>query len=38
VLLRSGLVVRAFPDGIRFNVRDQHDDDRLLEALAAARR
>jgi imidazoleglycerol-phosphate dehydratase/histidinol-phosphatase len=35
-LLRSGLVVRAFPDGIRFNVRDPADDDLLLEALARA--
>jgi histidinol-phosphate aminotransferase len=34
-LLRSGLVVRVFPDGIRFSVRDRADDDRLLEALAA---
>jgi imidazoleglycerol-phosphate dehydratase/histidinol-phosphatase len=33
-LLRSGLVVRVFPDGIRFNVRDREDDDLLLEALA----
>ena len=37
-LLRSGLVVRPFADGIRFNVRDRADDDRLLEALAAATR
>jgi len=35
-LLRSGLVVRVFPDGIRFNVRDREDDDLLLEALARA--
>jgi histidinol-phosphate aminotransferase len=35
-LLREGLVVRVFPDGIRFSVRDRGDDDRLLEALAAA--
>ena len=35
-LLRQGLVVRVFPDGIRFSVRDRDDDDRLLEALAAA--
>jgi imidazoleglycerol phosphate dehydratase HisB len=34
-LLRSGIVVRAFPDGIRFNVRDAADDDLLLETLAA---
>lgn len=33
-LLRSGLVVRRFPDGIRFNVRDREDDDLLVEALA----
>ncbi|MBA3365373.1 MAG: aminotransferase class I/II-fold pyridoxal phosphate-dependent enzyme [Actinobacteria bacterium] len=35
-LLRSGVVVRAFPDGIRFSVRDREDDDLLLEALAHA--
>jgi histidinol-phosphate aminotransferase len=35
-LLRSGIVVRAFADGIRFSVRDRDDDDRLLEALGAA--
>jgi histidinol-phosphate aminotransferase len=35
-LLRSGLVVRSFSDGIRFNVRDQEHDDLLLEALARA--
>jgi len=35
-LLRSGVVVRVFGDGIRFNVRDPEDDDLLLEALAAA--
>jgi histidinol-phosphate aminotransferase len=34
-LLRQGLVVRVFPDGIRFSVRDRGDDDRLLNALAA---
>jgi histidinol-phosphate/aromatic aminotransferase/cobyric acid decarboxylase-like protein/imidazoleglycerol phosphate dehydratase HisB len=33
-LLRRGLVVRVFPDGIRFNVRDREDDDLLLEGLA----
>jgi histidinol-phosphate/aromatic aminotransferase/cobyric acid decarboxylase-like protein/imidazoleglycerol phosphate dehydratase HisB len=33
-LLRSGLVVRVFADGIRFNVRDREDDDLLLETLA----
>ena len=35
-LLRSGLVVRIFPDGIRASVRDEHDDDLLLEGLARA--
>src|SRR5262249_30892646 len=35
-LLRSGLVVRAFPDGIRLSVRDEQDDDLLLAALARA--
>jgi histidinol-phosphate/aromatic aminotransferase/cobyric acid decarboxylase-like protein/imidazoleglycerol phosphate dehydratase HisB len=35
-LLRRGLVVRGFPDGIRFSVRDRADDDLLLEGLAAA--
>ena len=33
-LLREGLVVRVFPDGIRFSVRDREDDDRLLDVLA----
>ncbi|HEU5264519.1 MAG TPA: aminotransferase class I/II-fold pyridoxal phosphate-dependent enzyme, partial [Gaiellaceae bacterium] len=33
-LLRSGLVVRVFPNGFRFNVRDREDDDLLLDALA----
>jgi imidazoleglycerol-phosphate dehydratase/histidinol-phosphatase len=33
-LLRSGVVVRVFSDGIRLNVRDAEDDDLLLEALA----
>ena len=33
-LLRRGLVVRVFPTGIRFNVRDREDDDLLLEGLA----
>jgi histidinol-phosphate aminotransferase len=32
-LLRVGLVVRVFPDGIRFSIRDRADDDRLLDAL-----
>jgi histidinol-phosphate aminotransferase/imidazoleglycerol-phosphate dehydratase/histidinol-phosphatase len=35
-LLRSGLVVRVFPDGIRASVRDAEDDDRLLEGIARA--
>ncbi len=35
-LLRSGIVVRVFPDGVRFSVRDREDDDLLLEALARA--
>jgi len=33
-LLRQGLVVRAYDDGIRITVRDRVDDDRLLETLA----
>src|SRR5439155_10506187 len=33
-LLRDGLVVRVFADGIRCSVRDREDDDLLLEALA----
>ncbi len=33
-LLRSGVVVRTFADGIRITVRDREDDDLLLEALA----
>jgi histidinol-phosphate/aromatic aminotransferase/cobyric acid decarboxylase-like protein/imidazoleglycerol phosphate dehydratase HisB len=35
-LLRSGLVVRVFPDGIRASVRDVEDDDLLLEGIARA--
>ena len=35
-LLRSGLVVRVFPDGIRASVRDGADDDLLLEGIARA--
>jgi histidinol-phosphate aminotransferase len=35
-LLHRGLVVRVFPDGIRFNVRDREDDDRLLAGLTDA--
>ncbi|HLG08893.1 MAG TPA: aminotransferase class I/II-fold pyridoxal phosphate-dependent enzyme [Gaiellaceae bacterium] len=33
-LLRAGIVVRAFSNGIRFSVRDREDDDLLLEAVA----
>ena len=33
-LLRRGLVVRGYPDAIRASVRDQVDDDVLVEALA----
>ena len=33
-LLRQGLVVRAYDDGIRITVRDRVDDDLLVEALA----
>jgi histidinol-phosphate aminotransferase len=33
-LFREGLVVRVFPDGIRFSVRDREDDDRLLDAVS----
>ena len=32
-LLREGLAVRAFPDGLRITVRDARDDDVLVEAL-----
>ena len=35
-LLRSGLVVRGYANGLRFSVRDREDDDLLLEALARA--
>ena len=35
-LLRAGLVVRVFPDGIRWSIRDREDDDLLLDALARA--
>jgi imidazoleglycerol-phosphate dehydratase / histidinol-phosphatase len=35
-LLGSGVVVRAFPDGIRASVRDPEDDDLLLEGIARA--
>jgi histidinol-phosphate/aromatic aminotransferase/cobyric acid decarboxylase-like protein/imidazoleglycerol phosphate dehydratase HisB len=33
-LLRRGIAVRVFPDGIRITVRDRPDDDDLVEALA----
>lgn len=35
-LLRNGIVVRVFADGIRLSIRDREDDDLLLEALARA--
>ncbi len=35
-LLRQGFVVRAYPDAIRVSVRDQGDDDLLVDALARA--
>ncbi len=35
-LLREGIVVREYADGIRFSVRDREDDDLLLAALARA--
>jgi histidinol-phosphate/aromatic aminotransferase/cobyric acid decarboxylase-like protein/imidazoleglycerol phosphate dehydratase HisB len=35
-LLREGLVVRLFADGIRASIRDREDDDRLLDAIARA--
>ena len=35
-LLRSGLVVRVYANGLRFSVRDREDDDLLLDALARA--
>ncbi len=35
-LLRAGIVVRVYPDGFRFSVRDREDDDLLLAALARA--
>ena len=34
MLLRQGLAVRVFPDGIRISVRNRDDDDVLLEAIA----
>ena len=33
-LLRQGLVVRSYDDGIRVTVRDQADDELIVEALA----
>jgi imidazoleglycerol phosphate dehydratase HisB/histidinol-phosphate/aromatic aminotransferase/cobyric acid decarboxylase-like protein len=33
-LLRQGLVVRAYDDGIRITIRDQADDDLIVETLA----
>jgi histidinol-phosphate/aromatic aminotransferase/cobyric acid decarboxylase-like protein/imidazoleglycerol phosphate dehydratase HisB len=33
-LLRAGVVVRTFAEGVRITVRDREDDDLLLEALA----
>jgi imidazoleglycerol phosphate dehydratase HisB/histidinol-phosphate/aromatic aminotransferase/cobyric acid decarboxylase-like protein len=33
-LLRQGLVVRAYDDGIRVTIRDQVDDDYLVETIA----
>jgi histidinol-phosphate/aromatic aminotransferase/cobyric acid decarboxylase-like protein/imidazoleglycerol phosphate dehydratase HisB len=35
-LLRRGLVVRVFPDGVRITVRDRVDDDLLVEGIARA--
>jgi histidinol-phosphate/aromatic aminotransferase/cobyric acid decarboxylase-like protein/imidazoleglycerol phosphate dehydratase HisB len=35
-LLRDGLVVRVFPDAIRWSIRDREDDDLLLAGLARA--
>jgi imidazoleglycerol phosphate dehydratase HisB len=36
VLLRQGLAVRVFGDGIRISVRNREDDDVLVDALARA--
>ena len=33
-LLRQGLVVRSYTDGIRITIRDREDDDLLVETLA----
>lgn len=35
-LLRDGLVVRVFANGVRISVRDEADDDLLVESLARA--
>ena len=35
-LLRSGIVARVLEGGLRISVRDEHDDDLLLEALSRA--
>jgi histidinol-phosphate/aromatic aminotransferase/cobyric acid decarboxylase-like protein/imidazoleglycerol phosphate dehydratase HisB len=35
-LLRQGLTVRVFPDGIRISILDREDDDLLVEALGRA--
>jgi imidazoleglycerol-phosphate dehydratase len=35
-LLREGLAVRVFPDGLRISILDREDDDLLVEALARA--
>jgi len=37
-LLPFGIVLRAFPGALRISVRDELDDDRMLEALAAWQR
>jgi histidinol-phosphate/aromatic aminotransferase/cobyric acid decarboxylase-like protein len=34
-LLRRGLLVREYENGIRITVRDVRDDDRLVDELAA---
>ena len=33
-LLKKGMVIRAYDDGIRVTVRDQDDDDALIDAIA----
>jgi hypothetical protein len=35
-LMRQGLAVRIFPDGIRISVRNREDDDVLIDAIARA--